>query len=1008
MRTVRAMTALLVVCAAVAHAQPKRPAAKAKAADKITTATVPAGLVTLRVDLRCQQKARAKLATQWDGRVTVSRGTIRGIEPLFADPRDAIEGTGWKISTQRVVPWSRAQRDRGYDRMPYRDSGLVLELTDVAAQTKLSFETAQGNFEVALGDVPMGRTKGFLNDLAAVSRMANAVTMLSAPTEDDFPSAAAAPGGKVYVAYVAFTHGEGFRSREPIATAPADFAFLGAPTGGDQVLLLCLDGGKCSGPMPVTPTGQDVYRTATAVDGQGRCWVFWTAKEGDQWDLFARCLAGGTWAAKLRLTDDAGPDLFPVAATDKAGKAWVAWQAFRGGQSRIMAAVQDGDGFATQVVSNAPGNEWTPAIAAAADGRVAVAWDTYAKGDYDVYCRVWAGGKFGEPVPVATTYRGEMRPSIAFDAAGRLWIAYEDSPEKWGKDQGAVIENEGVGLYRARLVGVRVWADGKLHEPADDPVHGFQPSLRGREQRPTGLRLAVPRLAADASGRVWLAVRTPLGNDRSDVGTVWSEQVTFYEGGQWSAPILCPKTDHWLDNRPALLARPDGGLRMFCAADGREATTGSLPSWLLRQLRGTGEKVALRSRPARWPDPVNSELSLVEIDAPPGRLAEAKLTVVPTPSPGKPQDTAAREAGDVARAQAARVTVGGKELRLYRGEFHRHTEISYDGGGDGLLLDMWRYALDVAGFDWIGNGDHDNGGGREYSWWLTQKTTDLLTVPGAFVPMYSYERSCSYPDGHRNPVFAKRGMRTLPRLRAGMGKAMDDLPDDARRPSTPDTQMLYAYLRQLDGVCASHTSGTDMGTDWRNSDRKVEPVVEIYQGCRQSYEMPGAPRSPTAQKALGGWRPLGFVSRALKMGLRLGFQSSSDHGSTHISYCNVWVEQPTREAILTGLKRRHVYGATDNIVAIVTCGEHFMGDEFATDQKPKLSVKLVGTAPFAKVHVIKDNQYVHTIEPGKAEVEFDWTDFAARPGATSYYYVRGEQSDGELVWVSPMWITLKP
>jgi hypothetical protein len=25
-------------------------------------------------------------------------------------------------------------------------------------------------------------------------------------------------------------------------------------------------------------------------------------------------------------------------------------------------------------------------------------------------------------------------------------------------------------------------------------------------------------------------------------------------------------------------------------------------------------------------------------------------------------------------------------------------------------------------------------------------------------------------------------------------------------------------------------------------------------------------------------------------------------------------------------------------------------------------------------------------------------------GKTSYYYVRGEQANGELVWASPMWI----
>jgi hypothetical protein len=37
-------------------------------------------------------------------------------------------------------------------------------------------------------------------------------------------------------------------------------------------------------------------------------------------------------------------------------------------------------------------------------------------------------------------------------------------------------------------------------------------------------------------------------------------------------------------------------------------------------------------------------------------------------------------------------------------------------------------------------------------------------------------------------------------------------------------------------------------------------------------------------------------------------------------------------------------------------------------------------------------------------VDFAWLDNAAVKGKTSYYYIRGEQSDGELVWVSPMWI----
>ena len=92
-----------------------------------------------------------------------------------------------------------------------------------------------------------------------------------------------------------------------------------------------------------------------------------------------------------------------------------------------------------------------------------------------------------------------------------------------------------------------------------------------------------------------------------------------------------------------------------------------------------------------------------------------------------------------------RITAGGKTYQLLRGEFHRHTEISMDGGNDGALEDMWRYALDCADLDWIGNGDHDNGGGKEYTWWLIQKTTDLYHIPPRFTPMFTYERSVPYP-----------------------------------------------------------------------------------------------------------------------------------------------------------------------------------------------------------------------------------------------------------------------
>src|SRR5207245_2016271 len=72
---------------------------------------------------------------------------------------------------------------------------------------------------------------------------------------------------------------------------------------------------------------------------------------------------------------------------------------------------------------------------------------------------------------------------------------------------------------------------------------------------------------------------------------------------------------------------------------------------------------------------------------------------------------------------------------------------------------------------------------------------------------------------------------------------------------------------------------------------------------------------------------------------------------------------------------------------------------------PVLRVHLIGTGEFAKVHVIRDGGVVYMSEPRSREVSFEWRDTAPpAKGGASYYYVRGEQKDGNLVWASPMWI----
>jgi hypothetical protein len=203
-----------------------------------------------------------------------------------------------------------------------------------------------------------------------------------------------------------------------------------------------------------------------------------------------------------------------------------------------------------------------------------------------------------------------------------------------------------------------------------------------------------------------------------------------------------------------------------------------------------------------------------------------------------------------------------------------------------------------------------------------------------------------------------------------------------------------------------------MGTDWRDNDPKVEPLVEIYQGDRNSYEMEEAPRAGYSKESgkkpvnIAGWYPKGYVNLALAKGYRLGFESSSDHWSTHISYCVALAEKHDRAGIMAALKQRHSYGATDNIIVDVRCGDHLMGDEFKMNKAPVLKVNVVGTAGIQGIDLLKDGEIVEVLRPenpGESFCKTEWEDPKPEAGV-HYYYLRVRQADGELAWSSPMWI----
>jgi hypothetical protein len=973
-----------------------------------TTALAQNGPVAVRILMGMTDQEN----TRWDGSVTARDATIAGIDPWRFEQEDSVSGNSWKASSRPArlfggaIQWELAK-------VPVVPNGVIVLLSNRGANAELAVTTPAGNFSVRLADLTYGKTMSELNGRVAVDLVPPTTQITKDPDEQDQPAAAVAKDGTVWMAYLNFIHNKDHnRIRSNFKQAPSSFADMKAPTGGDQILVRSFSGGRWSEPVEVAAAG-DVWRPSVTVDGAGTPWVVWAQNQSGNFDIWARPVPSGKPGKAVRLSSDAGVDMDAVATTDSQGRVWVAWQGWRNGRATIMTSSgKDGTFSPGKAVAPASGNQWNPAIAADSQGRVSVAWDSYENGNYDVFARTSVNGAWGKVATVAATARYEAYPSIAYDPEGRLWVAYEEGAEGWGKDFGAY-SSSGVAVYQGRAIRlVGFTRSGAVVKTVQDPgavlpgPTSITPTTQAQndadswltadprridsrpKNRPTKNLMSPkntsPRLTVDGTGRMWLVVRSVHPVWWTSLGTVWSEYVLSYFGTSWTPPVFLHHSDNLLDNRPALASTGPGELMIIHSSDYRRDFTASQ-----RDPQPLG--IPLR-------DPYNNDLfaSTIRILPAAGKL-ETVAGTVPAAATPTPDIKAERDA--IARMRSYRLKAGSQTLRLARGEFHRHSEVSGDGGFDGTLLDQWRYIIDAAALDWVGCCDHDNGNGREYTWWMNQKETDLFYSPGHFSPLFSYERSVAYPEGHRNVLFEQRGIRTLPRL-----PKMD--PDSSGK--APDTAMLYRYLKEFRGVVASHTSATGMGTDWRDNDGEVETSVEIYQGDRQNYEKPGAPRSSSQGDSIGGYRPKGYVDLALEMGYKMAFEASSDHVSTHMSFANALTTAYTREALMDAFRKRHVYASTDNILAEFRAGDHVMGDAFTApvSSPPTFQVKLAGTGPFAKVVIVKDNQYVYSQEPKKPEVSFTWRDTAAKAGAKpSYYYVRGEQENGEIVWISPMWVT---
>ncbi|MHC4582312.1 MAG: CehA/McbA family metallohydrolase domain-containing protein, partial [Planctomycetota bacterium] len=470
--------------------------------------------------------------------------------------------------------------------------------------------------------------------------------------------------------------------------------------------------------------------------------------------------------------------------------AHVVWES-NGGQFRGIYAchIDQRSVGPVQRLSSPQANSYNPSIVALADGSMFAAWDSIRRHRANIYGARFLRGQWQSEKRVTDGRRIERHPFVT-SWNNEIWIAWQAQSYK-----GRHLNN----LTEQRIAVGRLTGDG-LEAPLD---------LFTKVSTPQRL-LMRPRIAFDPDGRMWLTAS--LGMKKLQAG--WRPVVWQYSDGQWSEmQSLSSEQSRW-QPIPIVFAADSGASFAVQSDDlpqGWDRTRGKFRDWRSkvtvrrRRMGSAADLDEIQTRLLKMPD---TDFSLAERIG----LASAKL----------PRQKWKRR---------------GRELTLFWGDFHDHTDLSvcnrrHNPPGHDLFANL----RDIERLDFCALTDHGYNFDPQ-QWSLNGEQTRYDHDPHRFVTFLGQEwtSSTNYTSGgygHRNLVF--------------LDPYYDRFHDSFDAKISPGN--LWEELKGIEFICIPHQLADwqhkgrgNPPTDWSFVDERLQPVAEIFQ-TRESYEYLGCPR----------------------------------------------------------------------------------------------------------------------------------------------------------------------
>jgi hypothetical protein len=192
------------------------------------------------------------------------------------------------------------------------------------------------------------------------------------------------------------------------------------------------DGGETwSADSPIDLGGMWSYHPAIAQTDDGKIWVAFYSYESGNPDIWYTTSSDGgvTWSAPSQITTDYDSDYDPAITVTADGKIWVVWCSYRSGNDDIWYKMSADGGMTwsdDNQLTTDPNWDYSPVITQTDDGTVWVVWESGQSGGSDLWYRTSSdgGGTWSADSPIDLGGMWGYSPAIAQTNDGKIWVAF--------------------------------------------------------------------------------------------------------------------------------------------------------------------------------------------------------------------------------------------------------------------------------------------------------------------------------------------------------------------------------------------------------------------------------------------------------------------------------------------------------------------------------------------------------------------------------------------------------